>query len=197
LRNHYWAQVAAEVAMSAGAQGLFHEMDELIFARQRDMTNLLRTKAAAMGKPAGSERSDDVQREVFIDLAAGLGMDPAQTRSDLETHAYLGRVNQEAGEAARVGLTGTPGSFINGRFVSGAQPITAFQRLVDQELAWARSGNRPAFAQGTNISQLRSQQASRPRGPDPNKVYELTAGSAPFEGPAGATVTVLHWLDYQ
>ena len=35
----------------------------------------------------------------------------------------------------RVGADGTPATFINGRFLSGAQPYEAFKRLVDEELA--------------------------------------------------------------
>ncbi len=32
-------------------------------------------------------------------------------------------------------MTGTPSFFINGRFLSGAQPYEAFARVIDQELA--------------------------------------------------------------
>jgi hypothetical protein len=181
--------------MSAGEQGKFFEMDEFIFSRQREITNLLRAKAQSMGKPAGSERSEDVQREVFVDLAAELGLDAEKVRQDLVTHAHLARVRQEAAEAARLGVSGTPGSFVNGRFVSGAQPYAAFKAKVDQEIAWARDGNRPAFKKGTSIAQLRSQ--SRQRGVDPNKVHDIKAGEAPFEGTSGAKVTILHYLDYQ
>ena len=148
-----------------------------------------------MGKPAGSERSEDVQREVFVDLAAELGLDASKVRQDLETHTHLARVRQEASEAARLGVNGTPGSFVNGRFVSGAQPYAAFKAKVDQEIAWARDGDRPKFPKGTSVAQLRA--AQRPRGPDPSKVYDLKAGGAPYEGPSGAKVTILHYLDYQ
>jgi protein-disulfide isomerase len=37
-------------------------------------------------------------------------------------------------EARRLGVTGTPGFFINGRFVSGAQPYETFKRLIDEEV---------------------------------------------------------------
>ena len=35
----YGAQVAAETALSAGAQGKFLEMDRLIFSKQKEMTD--------------------------------------------------------------------------------------------------------------------------------------------------------------
>ena len=49
----------------------------------------------------------------------------------------------------RVGQRGTPSFYINGRFLSGARPIDAFVRLIDEELAVARgrvAGDRSARA---------------------------------------------------
>jgi len=167
-----------------------------VFAQQRGFTNALRDKAVAMGKSAQEARSVEVQREVFIDLAGQLGLDQERFRQDLENHTYLPRVQADTQEALKVGARGTPASFVNGRFVSGARPYEAFKAEVQKELDWDRNGNRPDFAKGTNVAQLKPK-SSRPKGPDPNKVYSLTAGNAPFEGPAGAEVTVLHYLDYQ
>lgn len=196
LANHYWAAIAAEGAYAAGAQGKFFEYDELVFSQQRQMTTKLREKAVAMGKSAQEARSDEVQREVLTDLAGELGLDQARFRQDLESRAYLSQVQADTQAAMKVGARGTPASFVNGRFVSGARPFESFKAEVQKELDWDRNGNRPDFPKGTNVSQLKPK-STRPRGPDPNKVYDLTAGGAPFEGPAGAEVTILHYLDYQ
>jgi len=40
-------------------------------------------------------------------------------------------------ELARVGVTGTPAFYINGRFLSGARPVDQFRTLIDEELAKA------------------------------------------------------------
>jgi len=198
LAMHFWAQVAAEAAMAAGAQGKFAEMDHLIFSKQGEIPRLMQAKAEAMGKSAVESRSEEIQREVFIDLAAGLGLETQRVRSEMEGGAHKDRVKREAAEAAALGVNGTPASFVNGRYLSGALPFEAFKAEVEKELSWARDGNRPAFARGTNVSQLRaSQAAARPAGPDPAKVYDLKAGGAPFHGPAEAKVTILHYLDYQ
>jgi protein-disulfide isomerase len=37
-------------------------------------------------------------------------------------------------EGGALGVTGTPAFFINGRFLSGAQPFEAFQSIIDEEL---------------------------------------------------------------
>jgi protein-disulfide isomerase len=40
--------------------------------------------------------------------------------------------DQKAG--AEVGVSGTPAFFINGKLLSGAQPFSEFQRVIDAEL---------------------------------------------------------------
>lgn len=37
-------------------------------------------------------------------------------------------------DGERLGVTGTPAFFINGRFISGAQPFEAFKAIIDDEL---------------------------------------------------------------
>ena len=41
-------------------------------------------------------------------------------------------------EATCAGVTGTPAFFINGRLLSGAQPLKHFVQIIEEELAWAR-----------------------------------------------------------
>jgi protein-disulfide isomerase len=56
-------------------------------------------------------------------------------------------VQADIDEGRKLGVTGTPAFFINGRLVSGAQPFEHFARIIDDELARARdaaqSGQRP------------------------------------------------------
>jgi protein-disulfide isomerase len=40
-----------------------------------------------------------------------------------------------------MGVSGTPAFFVHGRFVSGAQPYEAFQKLIDEELALKGAAN--------------------------------------------------------
>lgn len=68
--------------------------------------------------------------------------------------------------------------------------------MIDEELAWAKAGNRPEFKIGKNVSEA-SVKAAAPAGPQPNKVYDIAAGDAPYEGPKKAKVTILHYYDYQ
>lgn len=38
---------------------------------------------------------------------------------------------------------------------------------------------------------------SRSRRPDPDRVYQVAVGNAPFKGPASAPITVVEWADFQ
>jgi protein-disulfide isomerase len=185
--------VAAEAALSAASQGKFLEMDRLIFSKQKEMTNLLQQKSVEMDMP-NQLKDEAVQREVFIDLAAQLDLDVDQVRRDLENQTYRPQVEGEKADSLRVGAKGTPASFINGRYLSGAKPFEVFQAEIQKEIDWARNGNRPDFEKGTDIAEL-IPWWKRP--PDPSKTYVLEAGNAPSVGSPQAKVTILHYLDYQ
>lgn len=118
LPMHPNAMPAAEAALAAQAQGKFFEMHAKLLENSRALT-----------------------KEKILDLATGLGLDMERFTRDLDTHSWRGRIDAETREAIGVGATGTPASFINGRFLSGAQPYEAFKRLVDEELA--RTGFAP------------------------------------------------------
>ncbi|HSE89351.1 MAG TPA: DsbA family protein, partial [Candidatus Binatia bacterium] len=51
---------------------------------------------------------------------------------------YKAVVQQDLNEGVQLGLTGTPTIFINGREISGNQPLEAFEAIIDEELATAK-----------------------------------------------------------
>ena len=53
----------------------------------------------------------------------------------LNARTHRSAVQKDIDEGTRVGVTGTPTFFINGRVISGAQPLESFTRIVDEELA--------------------------------------------------------------
>jgi protein-disulfide isomerase len=173
LSMHPNAVPAAEAALAAAAQGKFVEMDHKLFENQKQLT-----------------------RETFIRLATELGLDVDRFTKDLDTHAYAAVIQKESKEVEDIGASGTPASFVNGRYLSGAKPYANFKDIIDEELAWAKAGNRPEFKVAKNVSETSNKPAAA-AGPDPNKVYDIAAGNAPSVGPASAKVTILHYFDYQ
>lgn len=51
---------------------------------------------------------------------------------------YQAAVQKDIDEGTRAGVTGTPAFFINGRLISGAQPMESFARVIEDELARSR-----------------------------------------------------------
>lgn len=111
LRIHPNAPKAAAASEAAKNQGKFWEMHDLIFANQRELTE-----------------------EKFIGYAKQLGLDVERFKKDMASSDVAKRVEADAAEAARLGVTGTPGFFINGKFFSGAKPFSEFKRMIDAEL---------------------------------------------------------------
>jgi protein-disulfide isomerase len=111
LPMHSRAPKAAEAAHCAGDQGKYWEMHEKLFANSEKL-ELANLKAYA--------------RDLALD---GTKFDRCLDSSE---KASLVEKNKKAGEEA--GVSGTPAFFINGRPISGAQPLDAFVAIVDQEL---------------------------------------------------------------
>ena len=64
----------------------------------------------------------------------------AGVRSLPHLRQYKNPVQTSNVEGARLGITGTPTFFINGRILVGAQPFEAFAKIIDEELALGRPG---------------------------------------------------------
>lgn len=111
LRMHSKAPAAHAAAEAAHRQGKFWEMHDLIFANQREMSE---TK--------------------YVEYAQQIGLDMDRYKSDVAASEVKAKVDADAAEAQKLGVTGTPGFFVNGRFLSGAQPFAAFKSLIDEEL---------------------------------------------------------------
>jgi protein-disulfide isomerase len=125
-------QVATSPALAACAahkQGKFMAMEEALWEKifkarkfDKDRCWVPAEKGGAAG--GGCENLEAVAKEVGLDLN--------RFKTDMvECQAIIQRDQKEL---AQVGVGATPAFFINGRFLSGAQPLPAFQALVDDEL---------------------------------------------------------------
>jgi protein-disulfide isomerase len=68
-------------------------------------------------------------------FAADLKLDIAKFDACLDSGKYAPEIAKDVEEGTRVGVSGTPAFFINGRLVSGAQPFSAFQEVIEDVLA--------------------------------------------------------------
>jgi protein-disulfide isomerase len=102
---------AAQAAVAAGQQGKFWEMHDKIFAGQREMS---------------SAKYDQWAKEI--------GLNVEQFKKDMASPKVKGLIAADQKDASSLGVSGTPAFFINGRYLSGAQPFDSFKRIIDEEL---------------------------------------------------------------
>jgi predicted DsbA family dithiol-disulfide isomerase len=68
---------------------------------------------------------------IFEGYAAELGLDTASFNTCLASGRWVDPINADAAEALRLGMQGTPGFFIDGYPVRGAQPFELFQYAIE------------------------------------------------------------------
>ncbi|MCG6964666.1 MAG: DsbA family protein [Acidobacteria bacterium] len=138
--GHPRARPAAEAAACAQQQGKFWELYEWLFQNQKDLSD------------------DAIAKE-----AKALGLDMDAFNACLSKHEADQQINADLREAQLLGATGTPTFFINGRMLSGAQPASEFESIINDELAHAGT----AAKTGQSAQQ---EQKSEGEGPSPGKV---------------------------
>ena len=110
------SEVATQAAWCAGEQGKFWEFHDKVYGGDSD------SSAATMTRYA---------KEVAIkDLPA--------FDACVKARKYQAQVQRDVAEGVKLGINGTPGFFINGRLLSGAQPLEVFTSIIDAELQNAK-----------------------------------------------------------
>ena len=109
---HPQAELAAAGARCAGEQGKFWEFHDALFADQSKMKE--------------------------ADLAAhaqALALDEKSFQSCLASGKFKSKIEADVQQGSKLGVTGTPAFFVNGVFLSGAQPQAEFEKMIDRQLA--------------------------------------------------------------
>ena len=70
----------------------------------------------------------------YLEWAGELGIDVARFKRDVASAEVKKIIEDDKKEAAKLGVTGTPSFFINGKFLSGAQAYSAFKAAIEREL---------------------------------------------------------------
>jgi protein-disulfide isomerase len=76
----------------------------------------------------------DFSDEDFKGRAKALGLDAGKFETCLQSPRHDAEIRASIEDGTRVGVTGTPAFFINGRMLFGARPIEQFQEVIEAEL---------------------------------------------------------------
>jgi len=108
---HPQARRAAEASWCAQQQGKFWEYHDLLYA----------------GGPDGTDPT-------LSALAGRAGLNPSAYQQCMASGKAAAAVQKHVEEGAKFGVSGTPGFFVNGRFLNGALPLETFVQVVEEEL---------------------------------------------------------------
>jgi NhaA family Na+:H+ antiporter len=108
---HPNAQLAAEAAEAAAAQGKFWEMHDLLF-----------------------EHRGPLDEESLVRYTAGLGLDTEWFQRELTGQVYAGRVHEDFIGGVRSGANGTPSFFLNGVRYDGPWDLDSLIAEIEKPL---------------------------------------------------------------
>jgi len=109
---HPYAELAAEAALAANAQGAFWPMHDALYAHQ---TALARSDLDA--------------------YASTLGLDVTAFDAALDSGSFKAAVAADVAQGTKIGVAATPTFFVNGISVVGAVPYSELQAVIDRQLA--------------------------------------------------------------
>jgi len=115
--SHPHAELAAEAAEAAGAQGKFWEMHDLLYENQKHL------------------EAADLHR-----YAEQLGLDVDRFDDELRRHVHADRVREDFMSGVRSGVNGTPTFFIDGERHDGSYDLASLVAAI--ELRRSRVGGR-------------------------------------------------------
>jgi predicted DsbA family dithiol-disulfide isomerase len=111
LPMHQQARLAAEAALCAGDQGKFWELHDWLFANK-----------------------DNISLDTLTVQAGELALDVPAFTACVNDGTHRAQVEADTAEANGFGIRGTPGFVLNGRVITGAQPLETFIAVIDDEL---------------------------------------------------------------
>lgn len=184
LEFHKEARPAAEAAMVVFKQKgapWFFAYEEALFSNRLDR------QVIDGSLPKGLSRKD-------VELSVASGEVTKKINDDIE----LGK---------QLGVQGTPAFFINGVFLSGAQPVESFRAIIDEQIAAARKATASGTAAEKVYATLSAQNYKKPvdrpgraaaaPAEDPKTVWRVPVDGSPVRGKNTALVTLVLFTDFQ
>ncbi len=110
---HPHAEMAAEAAEAAAAQGRFWEMHDRLFTSE-----------------------ETLDRETLVGIARDLGLDVERFARELDDHRYRERVEEDLASAERSGARATPTFYVDGRRYDGPWDHESLLDAIRKPLGW-------------------------------------------------------------
>ena len=128
--------------------------------------------------------------------AKELGLNTRKFNKCLDSGEKKTLVDKDTKYGSSLGVQGTPGFFINGRFLGGAFPFSAFKEIIDKEISGTSSNSCADYTE----SNLKNQ--CDETGTDQSKAFKLVAKDVDVsgmtaKGPKNTKVTIVEFSDFE
>tara|TARA_Y100000310_G_C20683169_1_gene817314 strand:- start:63 stop:1589 length:1527 start_codon:yes stop_codon:yes gene_type:complete len=173
---HSEAENAGLASECANEQGKFWEYHDLIFDNQQLLSST-----------------------IYSQWASQLSLDVNKFDECFNSRKYIDKVQDDFSLGSANGISGTPGFLVNGRLLSGAQPFSAFQQVIEEELGNREiTGNTvanvPAAGAGCGVPSG----GSAPTGAAVvAPIVDVSEDNDPFLGDENAPVVIVSFEDYE
>jgi protein-disulfide isomerase len=128
-------------------------------------------------------------------IAEKIGLSWDDVKKAIDGNKYGERFDASVDLAADLQARGTPHFFINGVRLSGAQPLEAFKKAIDEQLAKAKGVLAKGISRGKVYDEL-MKEGKEPPPPEKKDIAAPDASSA-AKGGANAKVVIQEFSDFQ
>lgn len=145
------------------------------------------------GTPAAAKQEESaLSVENLKKTAKDLKLDTNKFDQCLDKNTKKDVVAANITEGNGIGVRGTPGFFVNGKFLGGAFPFEFFKEIIDREIAG--TGSTLCTDYSTELQKYCSDEQNKAFDPAPK---EMNLANTPIKGKADAKVTIVEYSDFQ
>jgi protein-disulfide isomerase len=127
LPGHKNSITSALAVEAAGRQGKYWEMHNIVFENQRDW---------------GEKQAPDPK--IFENFARQIGLDMDQYSKDIASQELKDRIERDRKAGQKLGLTGTPTFFLNGKKIDNPRGYEDFKALIQSTISKANTNDEPS-----------------------------------------------------
>lgn len=152
----------------------------------------LEQKIAGGAGTAQGQQASPLSVDNLKKYAKDLKLDTGKFNKCLDSGEKKVAVNADESYGASLGVQGTPGFFVNGRFFAGAFPYEFFKEVIDKEIAGTSTDTCTDYSE--TLQKYCSDPQNKAFDPVPKKI---DLGKAPSEGASKPKVTIVEFSDFQ
>jgi protein-disulfide isomerase len=81
-----------------------------------------------------TSNGNGMEKSKLYELAVDVGANETEFTICLDDEKFKDEVAKDMADGKKAGVSGTPAFLINGQFISGAQPFSVFEKVIEEEL---------------------------------------------------------------